>query len=100
LPRQPYSSLTGAGIRPNAAFPISARLAGLVTRNRPIPFDEFVAALTRERAGAGAAMEPTLPPPNRRGHRALAALYKPARSRIVTPDIDNLDQVSGLRPRM
>jgi NAD-dependent deacetylase len=72
---------------------------GLWSRNRPIPFDEFVASQdARDEAWRRRfAMEPTFAAAKPgRGHRALASLYKAGKiPAIVTQNIDNLHQVSG-----
>ena len=70
-----------------------------VTRNRPIPFDEFVASQdARDEAWRRRfAMEPSFAAAKPgRGHRALASLYKAGKiPAIVTQNIDNLHQASG-----
>src|ERR1700720_3641344 len=76
---------TGAGISTESGIPDFRSPGGLWTRNRPIPFEEFVASPeARAEAWPG------------RGHRALASLYKAGKiPAIVTQNIDNLHQASG-----
>jgi NAD-dependent deacetylase len=91
---------TGAGISTECGIPDFRSKSSLWSRNRPIPFDEFVdsAEARREAWRRRFAMEPVFAAARPgRGHRALASLYRAGKvPAIITQNIDNLHQMSGL----
>jgi NAD-dependent deacetylase len=94
---------TGAGISTECGIPDFRSPGGLWSKNQPIPFDAFMTEshMRDESWRRRFVMEDhfTKARPGR-GHRALASLYRGGKiPGLVTQNIDNLHQTSGIAAR-
>jgi NAD-dependent deacetylase len=93
---------TGAGLSTECGIPDFRSPGGIWTRMKPIDFSDFIASRDardeswRRRFAMEAEFGGAAPG---RGHRALASLYRAGKSPgVVTQNIDNLHQASGISP--
>jgi NAD-dependent deacetylase len=99
-PARAIVPFTGAGISTECGIPDFRSPGGIWTKNRPIPFDEFLASQEsrdeswRRRFAIEEKFGSAKPG---RGHLALASLHRAGKiPGLVTQNIDNLHQASGI----
>lgn len=91
---------TGAGVSTESGIPDFRSPGGVWTKNQPIDFSDFISSEEWRREAWRRKLETDkvlgVAIPNR-GHRAVAELVRQGKaSAVVTQNIDNLHQVSGI----